>query len=334
MKEFGFQWHLLDRCNQKCSHCYQDSFSAGTAEDFQLARQAAKNIFEALPDAKVSVNLTGGEPFLLPWLGDLVEYLGGFSNLDEIFVITNGSLSGGEPLHNRLGSGRICGLKISLESGDEGVNDAVRGKGNFKRVGENLEDFIGRGYRIILMMTLAKYNAHTIAKTVDWARSRGIREIIFERFVPLGVGESLKHQTLDSKDWWNAAEEIAGAAGICADPLELAPYRAFWLDTSGDGESRLRAALCNLGESMALMPDGTVFPCRRLPTPIGNILTESFLSILTRLGEFAPDAIKRRLSGSHCRKCDIPHCSGCRALASALCGDSLGDDPQCFKPMI
>jgi len=25
--DFGFQWHITDRCNLRCTHCYQDDYS-------------------------------------------------------------------------------------------------------------------------------------------------------------------------------------------------------------------------------------------------------------------------------------------------------------------
>jgi radical SAM protein with 4Fe4S-binding SPASM domain len=93
---------------------------------------------------------------------------------------------------------------------------------------------------------------------------------------------------------------------------------------------RLQGALCNLGdESMALMPDGTVYPCRRLPIAVGNVLKEPFETILPRLKRYAAPRIARDLRGSLCGMCGVKGCAGCRALARALTGDLLSDDPQC-----
>ena len=39
-------------------------------------------------------------------------------------------------------------------------------------------------------------------------------------------------------------------------------------------------ALCSVGNNaLTIMPDGTVYPCRRLSIPIGNILTDGLFSI-------------------------------------------------------
>ncbi|MCL4418034.1 MAG: radical SAM/SPASM domain-containing protein, partial [Actinobacteria bacterium] len=40
---------------------------------------------------------------------------------------------------------------------------------------------------------------------------------------------------------------------------------------------------------------------------------------------------KNNLKGK-CNKCElIPRCSGCRAIAYAMTGDYLSEDPQCWK---
>ena len=38
-KAFGFQWHVTDRCNLRCRHCYQHRFDDGA--DLPLAALTA-----------------------------------------------------------------------------------------------------------------------------------------------------------------------------------------------------------------------------------------------------------------------------------------------------
>jgi radical SAM protein with 4Fe4S-binding SPASM domain len=102
------------------------------------------------------------------------------------------------------------------------------------------------------------------------------------------------------------------------------------VETRPGADEPLRGAPCNLGrDSMCLMPDGTVYPCRRLPVAVGNVLGEPFAAIRERLAAYAPDAIRPRLSGPRCGACDARDCAGCRALALSASGDILADDPQC-----
>lgn len=327
---FGFQWHLTDRCNLRCTHCYQDAFDGGRELAPAVLRRLADRVFGALAPRPVSVNLTGGEPLLLPGFFDLVAHLHGFPNLAEAHIITNGTVADDDTLARIAASPRIGALKISLEAADPAANDAVRGRGNFECVSANLERFRRTGKLLVVMLTLARHNAGRIAEAVRWARGAGLHGIIFERFVPLGRGRRLAAEVLTAADWRDAVAAITAAAGLEAAPENLLPYRAFWLGLAPGEADPLRGALCNLGdESMALMPDGDVYPCRRLPMRVGNALTEPFADILPRLARFSMDALRPHLSGLRCGYCGVADCTGCRALAYALTGDYLADDLQC-----
>ncbi len=309
MKTFGFQWHLTDRCNLRCAHCYQSNFTPESELGIEELKEIYNHLFAGLGGRPVSINLTGGEPFLLPHLLDLIEHLHGFSNLEELSIITNGCEISRDKALRLRSFPMLERIKISLEAGDAAINDAIRGKGNFAEVVTNVSDhWVHARKKLVLMMTLGKHNLRTIEKTVEFARSHGFTGVIFERFVPLGRGRRMTAQCLDPEDWQYVTCSIARAAAMDVVPEDLTSYRAFWLTFSPTGETRLRGAPCNLGEeSMALMPDGTVFPCRRLPASLGNICRDPFAQILARLGDH--------------RGADESNSMGCLALDRAL-GDS------------
>ncbi len=330
MKTFGFQWHTTDRCNLRCRHCYQDTFGSESEQGLDVLVQMADRIFGALPDRAVSVNLTGGEPLLLPGLFDLVAHLHELPNFDEAAIITNGTIATERVIRSIASFPRLTTLKVSIESADRSTNDGIRGEGNLDRVVSNLARLKKTGKDIVLMATLSRLNLAHIEPTAQLARDLGLSGVIFERFVPLGSGVGLLDQVLKPEDWAAAVRAIGETAGLELDPLELLPYKAFWLDLRGEAEEPLSGALCNLGEgSMALMPDGTVYPCRRTPIPQGNVLAEPFVSIWERLKKFSSRATRPRLTGIFCTACGIEDCAGCRALARAASGDVMGDDPQC-----
>jgi radical SAM protein with 4Fe4S-binding SPASM domain len=329
MKSFGFQWHLTHRCNSRCVHCYQDDFSSN--EDLPLGSvlQVASRILAALPGVPVSINLTGGEPLLWPHLMPLLEHLHGYPNFAEAHIITNGALAD-EALLDDLAAWERLGLfKMSVESGIEDVNDAVRGHGSLHRILRNLPLYLRRR-PVVWMMTLGTHNSSTIARTVALARESGVSGVIFERFVPLGQSSKARHLVLDAQGWKAAVLDILEEAGVDAEFEDVTPFRAFWLRTEPGCEEPLQGALCNLGdESMALMPDATVFPCRRLPLEVGHVLREPFEDILFRLKDYHVNTIRKKLHGERCGRCAVEDCCGCRALAFAMSGDLFLDDPQC-----
>ena len=67
------QWHILHRCNLRCTHCYQEDYSAELSRDeleklfFQYLDFCLKNKFHG------HINFTGGEPLLSPDLFYLME---------------------------------------------------------------------------------------------------------------------------------------------------------------------------------------------------------------------------------------------------------------------
>lgn len=331
---FGFQWHLTDKCNRRCRHCYQSSHEENLENSADNRRQAAQAILGAIPDEPVTVNLTGGEPLLVPDLVDLTSYLESFANLDAINIITNGTIEDRALLKKLGGFNRLSSFRISIESGDRAVNDFIRGDGSLEGLRRTIplyKELTGKS--ITLMMTLSRLNFGTIAETVEFARATGADEILFERFVPIGSGMGMSDSVLTADDWAQVVRTVVEMAGLDAGIDELASYRAFGLivDEAVPPEDRLEAALCNLGsESMALMPDGTVYPCRRLHIPVGNILKEPFLKIRSRLAEWECSRIRERLIGVLCGVCQFDDCPGCRALALSVSGSPLADDPQCL----
>lgn len=77
------------------------------------------------------------------------------------------------------------------------------------------------------------------------------------------------------------------------------------------------------------MPEGTVFPCRRFPISIGNLLNASLKQIWERSEMLEKLRRKENLMGK-CGRCEVKNCRGCRSLALALTGDYLGEDPHCW----
>jgi MoaA/NifB/PqqE/SkfB family radical SAM enzyme len=330
MHEFGFQWHITDRCNGRCAHCYQGDFSGARELGLDRLLDAAARIFEGLPGHRVSINVTGGEPLLVPHLVPLLLGLHERDGLEEVNVITNGSIADRALIGELAALPKLGCFKVSMESDDRGIDDALRWEGHFDAVTENVAAFAATGKPVVLMITLSRRNVASIPGIAALARRLGVAGVIYERFVPLGRGLGMRGDVLGPSDWSRAVRAIAAAAGVDAEPDALLPYKAFWLDTSGAGAEPLAGALCNLGpESMCLLPDGAVTPCRRLPIAVGDVFEEPFEAIRARLAGWSPGALGPRLAGLVCGRCGVDGCAGCRALAYALAGDPLADDPQC-----
>lgn len=66
-----FHLHPLLRCNLACAHCYSES--SPQAQGFLTRDQALAAIRQAASWGYSSVSISGGEPLLYPWLGELLS---------------------------------------------------------------------------------------------------------------------------------------------------------------------------------------------------------------------------------------------------------------------
>jgi len=327
VKNFGFQWHITDFCNLRCKHCYQDRFDKEKDIPFDEIKEIVDKISFSLYDRKISVNLTGGEPFLRKDIFEILNYMNEKENFREINIITNGTIINDEIIKNLNFIKKFKYLKVSVESHLIEKNDFIRGKGNFQKVIENIKSFREKSNRkILIMMTLSSLNYKDVIGFLEFSKKLNVGGVILERFVPLGRGKGIFDLYLKREEWKEVLKEIIYFLDLNLALEELLPYKAFWIDLKNN---KIKGALCNLGdESMALMPDGTIFPCRRLPIVIGNILNENFEDIVKRLRKFR-DETQEKLKGK-CKNCKIKNCIGCRALTYAVTGDLYEEDPQCF----
>ncbi|MCM8757265.1 MAG: SPASM domain-containing protein, partial [Candidatus Omnitrophica bacterium] len=157
----------------------------------------------------------------------------------------------------------------------------------------------------------------------------GFSRVIIERFIPWGYSQRWKDKVVTLGTWKKTALFLLRTCNLEEDLSLLFPYRAFMV-AKKRSELSLKAASCILGkDGLALMPDGTVYPCRRFPLPLGNLTSQS----LEEIWENSPvlNILRQRgfLKGK-CANCPITECLGCRALAYSLTGGFLNEDPLCF----
>lgn len=322
-KEFSFQWHITDLCNLRCKHCYQDHFDNSrdlSIEDWNRIISDIVTTLKALGYSHLDINVTGGEPLVSPLLYPILSLLCEIDFIREINIITNGILLNSS-YSNLKNYKKVKYIKVSLEGATKDSNDLIRGRKNFDTVIGNIKEFTND---IILMFTLTKYNYREINEMYNLAESLKVKGFMLERFIPLGTGIGMADKVLDSKEWLYVIKVISDWLDVY--PEDLLPYKAFFIDLQ---EDNILGALCNLGdEAMCLMPDGTVYPCRRLPISMGSLRVEDFSRILNRLKNFREKITNSLLKGK-CRHCQISNCIGCRALAYAITGDIYSEDLQC-----
>jgi len=221
-------------------------------------------------------------------------------------------------------------IKISLDGADAETNDAIRSKGAFEKVMQNLS-LIRREKRfeIILMFTVMKKNFRNLPFLFKLCQDKGIDGLIIERFIPLGKGRGITNEVLRREEWNEMIGMLFNFFSIEGEDNSVLPYQAFQISFTGE-EPELLGAPCVIGvDGLCIMPEGNVFPCRRFPVSIGNLLQTSLKQIWEESDILGKLREKDNLKGK-CGTCEMEDCRGCRSLAFALTGDYLGEDPHCW----
>lgn len=338
--DFFIQWHLTERCNLRCRHCYQQGRRPGetAVEDIKLQIGGAAEMFREWENEygislSPSIHFTGGEPLLYKGLWEAAAHAGlsGF----RVAVLTNGCLIDRETAQTAA-SLKISDIQISLE-GPEDIHDAVRGAGSFAAALNGARLLAGAGNYVSANMTLSRLNMKRIAETVQIAREAGFSALGLSRLVPCGSGEGMLESMLtprELKSAWSRAFALSTSSFEVVSGDPLAGVLSGCKPSAG---SRLALAGCSAGFSgITITSDGSVMPCRRIGIKIGSLRKNSLRQIWAG-SKILWQLRKRDSYKGECGKCKLwASCRGCRAVAyacSRLGGspDLFADDPQCWK---
>jgi radical SAM protein with 4Fe4S-binding SPASM domain len=340
--EFFIQWHLTEKCNLRCGHCYQDK-RCGDELSLREIRDGISEVSGMIKDWSASygvsfspsMNITGGEPFLRK---DLFEILAEIKREGfKTYLLTNGTLVSRDRAEKLAALG-VDGVQVSIE-GPEDVHDALRGKGSFAAAAGGIENFVAAGLAVTLNATLSGLNVSSLRKIIDFASQRGARRVGFSRLVPAGRGLSLLSRMLTREQVKELYESVhswesTGLEIATGDPVASQMKAALHGDAGNIAVSGCSAGVAGL----TIQPDGNITPCRRLPVSVGNVRADSLREIWATSPVLQALRDRSRYQG-RCGACPRwAHCRGCRAIAYAWSqsrgdNDFLADDPQCFLEM-
>ncbi|MEO6512680.1 MAG: radical SAM protein [Nocardioides sp.] len=198
-------------CNLACGYCCAESSPRADARRLttDVARQAFAE-FAALGGRELF--LTGGEPFMHPELGAVVEAAAG---LDRT-ILTNAMVFARGPRREILeGLDRSVSLQVSLDSATSDLHDAQRGRGSWARALTGIGLARSLGFRVRVAATLYDEDPAGVAdlhRRLDdegiAADDRIIRPVAQEGFADTGLHVSI--DTLEPEPtitadgaWWH-----------------------------------------------------------------------------------------------------------------------------------
>jgi radical SAM protein with 4Fe4S-binding SPASM domain len=336
--DFFVQFHLTERCNLSCRHCYQSkTVSEMNYEEVCGAITNVKTAIEGWAsdhgmDVSPSLHFTGGEPLLRHDLFPILRFASncGFSSS----LMSNGTLID-RAIAGQLKAAGLADVQISLD-GMESVHDSLRGNGAFRSAMAGIDSLVAEGVETNINLTVSRLNVREAGDLVGLADGLGVGAIAFSRLVPSGRGGLLSDQLLSAAEvaaFYEGLRQYKDKTKIVVtsrDPL------AAIADLDGDiPQTDLPVGGCAAGMfGVTITADGTLMPCRRMDLPIGNIKHDRFREIWAD----SPILWQLRTRDCYhggCGECQYwSACRGCRAIALASArakgsDDYLGPDPQC-----
>lgn len=324
------QWHITERCNLRCAHCYQDSYASAELDYAGLlgVLDQFKAMLAARGGGRGQINVTGGEPFARPEFPRLLDEFAAQRELFGFAILTNGTLID-DPLARRLADWRPEYVQVSLE-GERDTHDGLRGAGNFERVVAAIERLVGAGVRTVISFTASRANYREFEAVARLGRQLKVHRVWADRLIPCGQGEALRQSLLTPQETQSLFQTMARARAKARvnwfGKTNISMRRALQFLASDEPPYR-----CTAGDTLiTVMPNGDLYPCRRLPIRVGNLREKSlaelygcdlFLSL--RDPERTCAGCEDCLYAGVCR-------GGLRCLAYAVTGEPFTADPGCW----
>lgn len=328
------QWHLTNRCNLRCAHCYQDDYrdGGGLAGWLPILEQFRAFLKSTSPRIRGQLTLTGGEPFAHPEFPALLEHVAALRDEFSFAVLCNGTLID-DAMARRLAAWAPRFVQVSLD-GTPATHDALRGAGNHAAVVAGIKRLVGAGVRTLLAFTAQRDNFREFPEVARLGRRLKVARVWADRLIPQGQGEALRGLSADETREFiellrqtklNAESGLAGRFGKGTASTEIALHRALQFLAGGP------AYRCTAGDTLlTVMPDGTLYPCRRLPIDAGNLHR-------TPLSELYDAPLLRQLRdpasvASGCEQCAYERLcrGGLRCLSYAVKKSFTVADPGCW----
>ena len=324
------QWHLSDRCNLRCAHCYQDDFrevSRGLVGWRELLDRVLAFLHGPGGNAAIPahINVTGGEPFAIAEFPALMEVFARHRRDFDFGILSNGTLVD-RPTARQVKSWGTRFVQVSIEGGRE-THDRIRGPGTYERAIAGLHALKAERVPTLIAFTAQRANWREFPAVAALGKEVGAQRVWADRMIPAGQAD--RQQVLDADETRAFLELMAKTR----EPLRFFSRRGIAMKRAlqflvAENETPYR---CTAGDTLlTLMPDGTLYPCRRLPIALGNL----YEMPLARLYDTEiPRQLRDPLwQGEGCGDCVLASAcrGGLRCLSYALHGRLDRADPGCW----
>jgi len=326
-QKFVIQWHITGRCNLRCKHCYMGEYN----KDLELNEMI--EIFNQIKGFLSSnnfighVNFTGGEPFLTEYLWELMDLCE--RNEISFGILTNGTLIDEKIACKLKRYKKLRFIQFSLE-GSAKTHDYIRGKGSFQKTSKAIKLVNTYGIQTMVSFTASRYNFKELTKVVKICRRLQVKRFWTDRLVPLGSNELDMMTNEDFKKYLRVLDreskksKLLARIGINTTNVHTNRAMQFLCSTSTD------SYICSAGKSLlAILEDGTLLPCRRLPWELGNLLEDNLSNTYDKSN--IVNMLKSDCTPDECKNCFYTKtcAGGAKCITYAVNGDIEHRDYNC-----
>ncbi len=333
-----FQWHITERCNLKCTHCYQESNDRDTEElEFERMLEILEQ-YRSLLDKwrkecgrKVwgQITVTGGEPFVRKDFLKLLETFQRDKERYDFAILSNGSFIDKAMAQKLKGLGPRF-VQLSIE-GDMATHDDIRGKGSYQQTVQALKHLVKARVQSFISFTAHRGNFKQFPEVAKLGRKLGVTRVWSDRLIPQGSGKEMSALVLtpeETKEFFSImSRERSREPRWPTSRRTVSMHRALqFLEDGG------RPYRCSAGGSLVtVLPNGDLLPCRRMPVVVGNLLERPLEELYYSTKLFQELRNKKQVV-SGCEECFFKNfCQGgLKCLAYALTDDPFSRDPGCF----
>jgi MoaA/NifB/PqqE/SkfB family radical SAM enzyme len=289
-------YHLIlaptHACNLRCKHCYLPDHAAQLLPEevaLRLVDEWGDITLEERGAFRGIFHVKGGEPFVVPYLGKIMDRLVALQSL-RLMLTTNGTFTSTKVLEslracNEGLSGHVTVI-VSLDGSSAATHDVLRGSGQFAVTITFLRALQNLRIHTHLNCVLHTENTHEVPSLIKLAKDLGVEQINFLPLVPKGYGAALRSRQAPHLRL-HAELQIAYDSGDEATKRLLAGSLSHILDRErNQGIPAAHECVAAYRGLFYITPEGSAFTCPNLlgtEHSIGDVRTTSLRELCDRL---------------------------------------------------
>jgi len=314
---------LTNRCNLKCLHC---SVDGGQKLRHELKKEEWVDLINQIYEMMVpGVTFTGGEPTLLEYLPELVQYTS--SKPIKTHLMTNG-YNIDETYAELLVKSGLVHVNVSLDGAQDGTHDAFRCiNGSYRKAIEAIKIFKSLNIYVETTTVINQFNCDEIKEIIKIGDNLKVDNMKFVPIIPYGRGNNCDFK-FSMDQYIKNLDEILPLYDRYGNIYNKLIKKDLIQQLAEGKEAPLR---CGAGTGIiGIAPDGNVHPCNNLNMiTMGNIKEKKLIDIYNNTNKLCEMIEIMSIKGAECEYCPLlDYChGGCPMISYCYNGDFKRCDP-------